>query len=163
MLFVRYLALTTLAVWLGGMVTVGLIVAPSTFSVLQAADPAMGRVLAGALFGEILGRFHLLAYGCGGLMLACLLVLKFVGPPPRTFVPRLAIVAAMLALEVYAGVPVTREINALQSQVTGPMNALPATDGRRMRFDRLHQTSTVLMTINMALGLVLLTWYVREP
>jgi len=163
MLSIRYLALTALVVWLGGMLIVGLIVAPSTFRVLQAADPATGRVLAGTLFGEILRQFHLLAYVCGGLMLACLVVLKFVGPPPRAFVPRLALVALMLALEVYAGVPVTREINSLQSHVTGPINALPATDARRVRFDRLHQASTVLMTINMALGLALLSWYVREP
>jgi len=119
-------------------------------------------VLAGALFGEILGQFHVLAYVCGGLTFICLLVLKFVGPPPRVFVPRVTLVAAMLALEIYAGVPVTREINSLQSQVTGPMSALAATDRRRVRFDRLHQTSTVLMTVNMALGFVLLYWYVRE-
>jgi uncharacterized membrane protein len=163
MLLVRYLALTALVVWLGGMVVVGLIVAPSTFRVLQAADPAMGRVVAGALFGEILREFHLLAYACGGLVFVCLLVLKYVGPPPRAVFPRLGLVAVMLALEIYAGVPVMREIESLQSQVKGPMNALAETDARRVRFDRLHQTSTVLMTVNMALGLVLLSWYVREP
>ena len=68
----------------------------------------------------------------------------------------------MLALAVYAGVPVSREIAQVQSQVTGPMNALPDTDPRRARFNRLHTTSTTLMTIDMALGLVLLFWYVRE-
>jgi uncharacterized membrane protein len=163
MLVVRYVALTALVVWLGGMVVVGLIVAPSTFRVLQAADPATGRVVAGALFGEILRVFHLLAYVCGGLIFVCLLVLKFVGPPPRAVFPRLALVAMMLLLELYAGVPVMREIESLQSQVKGPMNALAETDARRVRFDELHQTSTVLMTANMALGLVLLFWYVREP
>jgi len=163
MIFVRYLALTALVVWLGGMVVVGLILAPATFRVLQAADPAMGRVVAGVLFGEFLKQFHLLAYACGGLVALCLLVLKFVGPPPRAFLPRIALVAAMLAAELYAGVPVMREIESLQAQVKGPMNALAPTDVRRVRFDRLHQTSTVLMTVNMALGLVLLSWYVREP
>jgi hypothetical protein len=123
----------------------------------------MGRVVAGALFGEILRIFHLLAYACGGLVFVCLLVLKYVGPPPRAAFSRLGLVAAMLALEIYAGVPVMREIESLQSQVKGPMNALAETDARRVRFDRLHQTSTVLMTVNMALGLVLLSWYVREP
>jgi hypothetical protein len=163
MLAVRYLALAALVVWLGGMAVLGLIVAPSTFRVLQAADPAAGRVLAGALFGEILGQFHLLEYACGGLLFVCLLVLKFVGPPPRGFVPRLALVAIMLGLAVYSGVPVTREITRLQSEVTGPISALAETDARRVRFDRLHQTSTALMTVNMALGLVLLFWYAGEP
>jgi hypothetical protein len=38
---------------------------------------------------------------CGGVLIASLLVLKFVGPPPYSFFPRIAIVATMLALAVY--------------------------------------------------------------
>jgi hypothetical protein len=144
------------------MIVLGLLVAPSTFRVLQATDPAAGRMLAGALFGDILRQFYLVAYGCGALILLCLFVMKFMGPPPHAFILRAAIVAVMLALAVYAGMPVSREIARIQSQVSGPMNALPRTDPRRVRFDRLHATSTTLMTINMGLGLVLLYWYVRE-
>jgi hypothetical protein len=158
----RYLALTALVVWLGGMVILGLLVAPQTFRVLQAADPANGRVLAGALFGAMLRQFHLMAYVCGAVLLVCLFVMKFVGPPPHAFVARIAIVTLMLALEFYSGVPVTRQIAEVQSQVSGTISQLPPTDERRIRFDRLHQTSTTLMVINMGLGLVLLAWYVRE-
>jgi hypothetical protein len=50
----------------------------------------------------------------------------------------------------------------VQAQVSGPISALPAADARRIEFDRLHQTSTALMTLNIGLGLVLLFWYVRE-
>ena len=162
MFAVRYAALAALVVWLGGMVVLGLLVAPSTFRVLQAHQAGAGRVLAGALFGDILRQFYLLAYGCGGVILLCLFIMKFMGPPPRAFVLRAAVVTLMLALAAYAGVPVSREIAQVQSQVSGPMNALPETDARRVRFDRLHATSTTLMTINMALGLVLLLWYVKE-
>ncbi len=162
MFAVRYLSLTALVVWLGGMVVLGVLVAPSTFRVLQAQDPVAGRILAGALFGDILRQFHFLAYACGAIMLVCLLVMKLVGPSLRGFPQRLAIVLVMLALAVYSGVPVTNEIVHVQSQVQGPMKDLPQTDPRRARFDRLHATSTTLMTINMALGLVLLFWYVRE-
>jgi hypothetical protein len=63
---------------------------------------------------------------------------------------------------VYSGVPLTRELERIQSQVIGPVNRLPETDERRVRFDQLHQRSTMLMTLNMGLGLVLLYWYVRE-
>ncbi len=164
MLAIRYLALAALVVWLGGMIALGLLVAPSIFGVLQSAvpDAANGRMLAGATFGEILRRFHLLAYGCGAIIMASLFVMKFVGPPPQSFVPRVAMVAVMLAIALYSGVPVTGEINAIQSQVAGPISSLPETDVRRARFDRLHAMSTTLMTINMGLGLVLLYWYVRE-
>jgi uncharacterized membrane protein YdjX (TVP38/TMEM64 family) len=64
---IRYVALLALAVWLGGMVSLSL--------------------LSGANAGEILRQFHQVAYVCGGLMLACLVVIKFVGPPPRAFAP----------------------------------------------------------------------------
>jgi uncharacterized protein DUF4149 len=159
---IRFTALAALVVWLGGMVVLGLLVAPSTFRVLQAQDPVAGRVLAGALFGDILRQFYIFEYACGAVMLVCLVIMKFVGPPPRAFPLRAAIVVVMLGLAGYAGVPVAREIGELQARVSGPINALPETDPIRMRFDRLHSTSTTLMTINMVLGLVLLSWYVRE-
>jgi hypothetical protein len=162
MFAIRYVALAALVVWLGGMIVLGLVVAPSVFRVLQAHDPSAGRVLGGDVFGDILRQFSLLGYGCGAIIILCLFIMKFMGPPPRAFALRTAIVALMLALAVYAGVPVSREIAQLQSQVSGPMSRLPATDARRVRFERLHATSTRLMAINMALGLILLFWYVRE-
>lgn len=162
MLAVRYVALTALVVWLGGMVILGLLVAPSTFGVLQTSDPANGRMLAGAVFGTILRRFHLVAYVCGIIVFLSLFVMKFVGPPPQAFVLRAAIVFVMFLIALYSGVPVTRELEQIQSQVAGPVSRLPESDERRIRFDRLHRTSTTLMTINMGLGLVLLLWYVRE-
>ena len=162
MLAVRYLALAALVVWLGGMVVLGVIVAPTTFRVLQDADPGGGRVIAGALFGELLSRFDLLAYTCGGVVLVALFVMKFLGPPPAAFVVRAAIVAAMLAIAVYSGVSVSREIARIQAAVATPVHELPAADPRRVRFDALHRTSTTLMTVNMGLGLVLLFWYARE-
>jgi hypothetical protein len=88
--------------------------------------------------------------------------MKFIGPPPHTFVPRAALVVIMLALTLYSAVPVTRQLAQVQSQVSGPVSQLPKEDPRRVLFDRLHRTSTILMTINMGLGLVLLHWYVRE-
>jgi hypothetical protein len=162
MLAVRYFALAALVVWLGGTLVLGVLVAPSTFGVLQAADPVSGRVLAGAVFGEILRRFHLLAYTCGAVLLVCFFVIKFIGPPPDGFLVRVGIVAVMLALALCSGVPVTRGIAQIQSQVSGPISQLPDTDPRRVRFDRLHSISTMLMAVNMGLGFVLLFWYARE-
>jgi hypothetical protein len=161
-LAVRYLALAALVVWLGGMVVLGLLVAPTTFGVLQASDPVSGLMLAGVVFGEILRRFHLLAYACGAILFVCLFVIKFIGPPPHGFAVRVGIVALMLGLALYSGVPVSREIAQLQSQVSGPISRLPETDPLRVRFDRLHWMSTMLMTLNVGLGSVLLFWYARE-
>jgi Domain of unknown function (DUF4149) len=159
---VRQIGLVALAVWLGGMSVLGLLAAPTTFRVLETADPHNGRVLAGALFGEILRGFHLLAYACGLILLISLLIIKFVGPPPRAFKVRIGIVTLMLAIALYSGVPLTRTLASLQSSVAVPINTLPETDPRRHRFDRLHATSTALWTVNIALGLISLAWYARE-
>jgi hypothetical protein len=162
MIAVRYAALSALVVWVGGMLVLALLVAPSTFQVLQGADPSNGRLLAGLVFGDVLRRFHLLAYACGGVLVVAFFVMKFVGPPPAAFVARLAIASAMLALALYSGVMVSGELDTIQAQVHGAMSGLPPADARRARFDQLHRRSTMLMAANMALGLVLLVWYARE-
>jgi hypothetical protein len=162
MFVVRYATLAALVVWLGGMVVLGALVAPSTFGVLQALDPQGGRVLAGAVFGDVLRLFHLLAYGCGAAMLVGLFVMKFVGPPPPGFVLRAALVVAMLAVAAYSGVLVSGELAQIQAGVQGPVSRLAENDPRRVRFDALHWRSTALMTANMVLGLVSLAWYARE-
>ena len=138
------------------------IVAPSSFGVLQVLAPESGRVLAGAVFGEVLRVFHLVAYGCGAVILVGLFLMKFVGPPPVGFVPRVALAAIMLALMLYSGFPVSRELARIQATAQGPVGRLPADDPRRVRFDQLHRESTALMTTNVVLGLLSLAWYARE-
>jgi hypothetical protein len=162
MLVVRYVVLAALVVWLGGMIVLGALVAPSTFRVLQAADGESGRMLAAVVFGEALRQFHILAYVCGGVMLIGLFLMKFVGPPPPAFVLRSVIIAAMLSIALYSGLPVSGEIERIRSAVSGPIQRLPDTDPRRLRFDALHRMSTMLMTINIGLGLISLFWYARE-
>jgi hypothetical protein len=109
MLAIRYVTLAALVVWLGGLVTLGLVVGPST---------------------EDLRQFQLVGYACGAIIFVCLLILKFIGPPPHDFFPRLAMVAAMLLVALYSGIR--------------PQDA----PGARM--------------VDIALGFVLLFWYVRE-
>jgi hypothetical protein len=81
MLAIRYLTLAALVVWLGGMVTLGLIVAPSA---------------------EEMQHFHSIGFACGAIIFICLFVLKFVGPPPHYFFRRAGIVAFMLVVAAYA-------------------------------------------------------------
>ena len=162
MFAVRYLALVALVIWVGGMVVLSALVAPSVFRVLQAADPTGGLVLAGLVFGDILRLFHLLAYACGGIVLVGLVVMKFVGPPPSGFPARAAIVATMLGLALYSGIPVARELEDIQEHASGPIRDIPETDVRRARFETLHRRSTTLMAVETGLGFVLLLWYVRE-
>lgn len=113
MFAIRYAALLSLVVWLGGMITL-------------------------ALFGisspDVLANFHLAEYICGTLLLVCLFAIKFIGPPPHGFIPRVAIVVLMLIVAVSAG----------------------------LQLDKLPKVSNALRTANLGLGLALLYWYVKE-
>ena len=48
-------------------------------------------MLAGAIFGEALRRFHLLSYVCGVVLLGTLLARGVLGPRPVKFAIRLAV------------------------------------------------------------------------
>lgn len=176
MALLRYAYVLALAVWTGGMIVLGAVVAPTVFQVLPAYAPDTGRALAGAAFGDILARFHYVAYAAGAVMLAALMGMALLGPRPRHLAVRMIITAAMLAVAIYSGRVVLGEIHAIQRQIAaesggasaGPAlrpvlpSQLPAGDGRRARFDQLHRLSTRLMLVNVAGALALLLWEARE-
>jgi hypothetical protein len=112
MFAIRYAALLALVVWLGGMI----------------------MLVAGSLVGPIQAHFHLVEYACGFVVLVCLFALKFIGPPPHAFIPRVTIVVLMLIVAVASG----------------------------FSFERSPQVSAGLLAVNAVLGLVLLYWYVKE-
>ena len=165
----RYAYVLALTVWLGGMIVLGAVVAPGTFGVLPAMEPESGRALAGAVFGAVLARFHYVAYAAGAVLLVVLVALAVLGPRPRHFAVRVALVTVMLGIAVYSGLVVLAEIDGIQSQLAAASTGapalpsqLPATDARRIRFDDLHQLSTRLMMVNVVGGLLLLIWEARE-
>ena len=162
MLALRYVYVLALVVWLGGMIVLGALVAPATFQILQATEPNGGRELAGVLFGAIIGRFHYVAYACGTLLLASLVAIAVLGPRPRAFAVRCAIIVAMLAVSVYSGLVIISRIDTIQQQIGGTVSRLAATDARRVEFDSLHQLSTRLMMLNLVAGMILLYWETRE-
>lgn len=163
MLALRYVYVLALVIWLGGMIVLGALVAPTTFQVLQAIEPGTGRALAGDLFGAVIARFHYIAYAAGALLLLTLAAMAVLGPRPRAFAIRCGLIAAMLLVSLYSGFIVLSRIDAVQVEAGGRVSRLPPQDERRVRFDALHQLSTNLMLLNMAGALVLLYWEAREP
>ena len=162
MRFLRYLYILALALWLGGMSVAGLVVAPVTFGVLESWNATMGRVLAGDVFGAVLARMNLVAYAAAILMCIVLTVQRLLGPRPRSYGIRVALIVAMLALTLYSGMALAPRIDELQAGISGPMTALPVDDLRRVEFDRLHSLSTSLAMATIVGGLVLLGWETRE-
>jgi uncharacterized membrane protein len=162
MLALRYVYVLALVVWLGGMVLLGALVAPTTFEVLQASEPITGRALAGDLFGAILSRFHYVAYAAGAVLLLTLAVMAVLGPRPASYAIRSAIIVVMLGVALYSGFVVLSRVDAIQREVGRLPSRRPADDARRLEFDALHLLSTRLMLFNMAGALVLLYWEARE-
>ena len=158
MLFLRYMYIFTLAVWLGGMIILGTLAAPATFDTLQARNPSGGRVAAGAVFGEMLKRFHRVSYVAGVIMIASLIGMAALGQRPIDFGVRLGLLSIMLLLSLGSGMVVTARIEKLQQATAGPISGLPSDDPRRQQFGQLHGLSNLLMMLNVAGGLALVYW-----
>lgn len=135
MIVLRYLYVLALVAWLGGMLALGAIAAPSIFSVLEQQPSAGGRILADAVMTDIVRKFHFAAYMCGIVMLVTLMGMRLLGPKPMHFAARFATVSAMFAIAMYSGLSVPAEI------------------GRR---------PTAPMMLSLAGGLSLLYWEARE-
>lgn len=162
MLALRYAGLLALVLWVGGLLVLGAIGAPSIFDVLASRQADGGRLLAGAIFGETLRRFHLLSYGCGAVLLATMIVRAVLGPRPRRFAIRAVIAFVMLAASAYSGVIVSAQIARAQAAIGAAPSSLPESDPRRVQFGRLHATSTGLELIPVFGGLMLLFWELKD-
>jgi Ca2+/Na+ antiporter len=159
---VRYVYVLALALWLGGMALAGFVVAPTIFSVLQASNGSTGRVLAGDLFGAVLHRLYILGGIAGGLMFVALTIQRIIGPRPKAYGVRAALIVVMLAVTGYAALIAQPRIEQIQRSVTGPIAELRADDPRRTEFDALHSLSTTLMSLTIVGGLALVAWETRE-
>lgn len=91
MVVVRYATLVALVVWLG--------------------------ILQCALFSDRPAYADWVQFACGGLLFVGLFAMKFLGPPPRAFVTRVAIVFLMLCTaafdQFFRSSPVPASINAV--------------------------------------------------
>ncbi|OFW05062.1 MAG: hypothetical protein A3H96_06025 [Acidobacteria bacterium RIFCSPLOWO2_02_FULL_67_36] len=163
MLTLRYAAVVALTLWVGGLVALGAIAAPSIFDVsaLRVEGPA-GRLLAGAIFGETLRRFHLLTYAAAAVLLISLLTRAVLGPRPRRFAVRVAIAFLMTAATVYAGLVLAPRIGRTQAEIGAAPSTLAETDPRRVEFERLHGASSGLELVPLAGGLLLLFWELKD-
>lgn len=162
MFVLRFAALLLLVIWVGGLLALGAIAAPSIFDVLAATQADGGRVLAGAVFGEIFRRFSLVTYAAGTLLLLTLLLRRVLGPAPRRFAWRAGLATLMLAASAYSGLVVARQIGQLQREIGAAPSSLPDGDPRRVAFGRLHGLSTALQLVPLLGGLMLMYWEIKE-
>lgn len=158
----RYLYVVALVLWVGGLVSAGVLVAPSVFGVLQAWNAAEGRVLAGLVFGDVLRRLTWLSYAMAFIMFVTLTLHRLLGARPLKYGIRVGIMTLMLLMMMAMGFYIIPEVNAIQAEVSGSVTQLAATDLRRVEFDRLHGLSNILFSITALGGLALCWWEARE-
>jgi hypothetical protein len=138
-----------LAAWLGASLLVAAVVAPAAFAVLPT------RTLAGALVGRVLPVLFWSGIALG-------VAIAFLGN--RLDVGRFGIAAAVLlaAACAVAQFGIAPRIEALRIAIGGPIDALDASDPRRMAFGRMHGMSVLLMGIGMVAAFVALVILARQ-
>jgi hypothetical protein len=158
----RFMSLLILVLWIGGLAALGLVGAPTIFSVLEAQDPEGGRAMAALVFGAIFRRFHHLSWALGGLLLALLGTRAVLGPRPRRFGLRMWTAVTMLAMSLAAGLWLAPRIDALRAATPGPIARLPDGDASKTEFSRLHGASTALMGFTILAGAGLIWLEMKE-
>jgi hypothetical protein len=164
MFVVRFAAVLAIAVWIGGLIALGAIAAPAIFEVVSLRQVPDGRMLSGAIFGDVLRRFDLVSYACGALILATLAVRAVLGPRPRRFSLRVGIAVLMLGASMYSGMVLSSRIASVQQQIGAGVapSSLPSGDPRRVSFGRLHGQSTLIQLVPILGGLVLMLFELRD-
>lgn len=148
----RFLAVVLLALWVGGLATLGL-GAPVIFTALEAHDPSTGRALAGIAFGAIFTRFELITLALGPILIVLLGVRAAAGSRPRRLGWRMWTIAAMVAASAVTTFVIAPRIDQMREGTPGAIADLPDGDARKIEFGRLHGASGALMTATLLAGL----------
>ena len=83
MVALRYVYVLALSIWFGGIITVGIIIAPISDNGVR--------------------RFYITSYVAGALVLTSLFAMALLGPRPSGFFARFAVALGMFAVTLYAG------------------------------------------------------------
>lgn len=148
---------SALGLWVGGMATLGFIVAPTVFR----TTPSRGQ--AGTIFGAVLQRFGWMQISLGSICLAALITLLIAGSlRGRRAVLHLGLVLVMLVLVCVSHFYIAPEIVRERDRI-GNFDSVPSGVPAKARFDRLHRTSVRLATATLVAGSVLLVCAALGP
>lgn len=146
----RTLHTVALSLWLGGLVAIGALVAPTAFHVTRTAPAFAGNLplqnaIAGGVVGGSLHLFTFACYGCGFLLLlANALLLSLT--PRRWALAATVVICLLLGTAFYLGLYLTPMMDAAQAH------------GDMTTFDHLHHlyeqiSSVVQMPLLLLLAL----------
>ena len=151
----RCLHTTALALWLGGLVAIGALVAPVAFQTVHinpalASNPAAQAALAGGIVGGSLRRFNVVCLGCGGLLLLAdglLLARAGLGRRPRVWTAlALLVTLALCASALYLSLDLFPALDAAQGQ-----GNMPLFDSLHAGYERISTTLQFPLLLVLAL------------
>jgi uncharacterized membrane protein len=156
MVALRFLSLLALVVWVGGIIFFAFVVAPALFSVLPS------RHLSGLVVTRALARLHWIGIACGVVFLVCSMLHSWLATgEAQPAAARHLLVVAMLALTLVSEVGVSSRMHRLRASM-GVIDDVPATDARRVEFNRMHRYSTIIESIVLLLGLATIYFVAAE-
>jgi hypothetical protein len=150
MTFLRFLMFLSLTVWVGGIIFLSFVEAPTAFSVVPT------RHMAGTVVGHSLSILHWMGLFSGVIFLgSSLLLSSLTTGSAHPLAARHILICLMLLITAISQFGISPKMAALRTQF-GDIDTVPATDPGRMQFDSLHVWSVRLEVAVLLMGLVLI-------
>jgi hypothetical protein len=149
MSFLRFLILLSLVVWLGGIIFLAFVEAPTVFA--RGLLPT--RHVAGSIVGRSLELLHYMAIASGIVFLtASMFYSRMVNGSAKPLAARHLLIVLMLVLTVISQFAITPKMHAIRHEA-GVIDNLAVDDPKRQEFDRLHFWSETVEGAVLLLGL----------
>ncbi len=152
MSFLRFIMLLSLVIWVGGLIFLAFVEAPTAFS------PGLlpTRHMAGSIVGRSLDLLHYMAIVSGIVFLiASTFYSRMATGNARPLAARHVLIVLMLLLTVISQFAISPKMPAIRAEV-GVIDNVPLDDPLRMEFNRLHVWSEKFEEAVLLLGLVAL-------
>jgi len=147
----------SLTVWVGGIIFLSFVEAPTAFSVVPT------RHMAGTVVGHSLSILHWMGLFSGVIFLgSSLLLSSLTTGSAHPLAARHILICLMLLITAISQFGISPKMAALRTQF-GDIDTVPATDPGRMQFDSLHVWSVRLEVAVLLMGLVLIYLNSRPP
>jgi Domain of unknown function (DUF4149) len=150
MTFLRFLMFLSLVVWVGGIIFLSFVEAPTAFHVLPS------RHMAGTVVGHSLAILHWMGLFSGIVFLGSSMFLSSLTTgTAKPLAVRHILIVLMLLLTAVSQFGISPKMATLRAQF-GDIDTVNATDPGRIQFDSLHVWSVRLEVAVLAMGIATL-------
>ncbi len=146
----------SLTVWIGGIIFLSFVEAPTAFHVLPS------RHMAGTVVGHSLGTLHWMGLFAGVVFLgSSMLLSSLTTGSAHPLAARHVLICLMLLMTVVSQFGISPKMATLRAQF-GDIDTVPATDPGRIQFDSLHVWSVRLEVAVLVMGIAALFCTARQ-